>query len=202
MAKINFDMEAYSYAEGIKAVRLMFEAAKTTLKLQSREVSEHIAEYDRHLDNGGDAIGEWEDGHRLWDQNDVYRLQLMAFEEALVELRVATVISLYHQWERHIPNPSGIKRNHQQLVGDAQLSVIKLHRDFKALHYAANYFKHGSDHWLTKLHSEFSARFPKPVKEATVWSAAFRKLHLNDNDVDWFIEIAVFSEREILKPRL
>ena len=119
-------MEAYSYAEGIKAVRLMFEAAKTTLELQSSEVSEQIAEYEKHLENGGDAIGEWEDGYRLWDQNDVYRLQLMAYEEALIELRIATVISLYHLWERHIPNPSGNQRTHQQLVLDQSNCIVTL----------------------------------------------------------------------------
>jgi hypothetical protein len=199
MAKLDFDMEAYSYAEGIKAIRLMFEAAKTTLNLQSNEVASDVAEYERHLDNGGDTIGEWEDGHWLWDQHDVYRLQLMAIEEALVELRLATVISLYHLWERHIPNRSGKRRVHQQLVKDAQSSSTELHRDIDALCYTANYFKHGTDSWRTKLYTEFPERFPKPVKQAQGWSAAFRQLQLNDSDVEWFLEIAECSKREVFK---
>ena len=199
MAKIIFDMEAYSYAEGIKALRLMFEAARTTLTMQSNEVENAIVEYEKHVDSGGKAIGEWEDGHTLWDQSGVYRLQVSAIEEALVELRIATVISLYHLWERHIPNLSGKRRAHPQIVKDAQSNAIKLHSDINALCYTSNYFKHGSDSWRTRLYTEFADRFPKPDNQPPGWSAAFRQLHLKDSDIDWFVEIAEFSKREIMK---
>ena len=50
-------------------------------------------------------------------------------EDAIVELRVATVIAIYHLWERHIPNPSNKRRIHSQLIEDARANSVELHPD-------------------------------------------------------------------------
>ena len=201
MAKFSFDMEAYSYTQGIKAIQLMFEAAKSTLNAQHFELDDAKIEYDRHLERGGEPIGEWEDGYKLWDQEDVYRLEQLALEEAIAELRVATVIAIYHLWERHIPNSRSQQRNHERLILDARARSISLHPNINALCYAANYLKHGSEKWLEKLETEHPDRFLPSTKNSKNWPAAFRKLQLKDTDIEWFIEIASISQRPITELR-
>lgn len=197
MPKILFDMEAYSYAQGIKAISLMFEAAKTTLNLQHIEIEQAIAEYERHLERGGVPFDKWEDGHKLYDQEDIYRLEQLSIDDAISELRVATVIAIYHLWERHVPNSSGKNREHKDLIADVSNHSIGLHKDIDALCYCANYLKHGSEKWLKKLENQYPERFPSAKKYAEGWPAAFRKIHLKDTEIEWFIEIALASDRPI-----
>lgn len=49
---------------------------------------------------GGERIGEWEDGHRLWEQDQVIGLQIDDAEESVMDLRKAYVLAIYHHWER------------------------------------------------------------------------------------------------------
>lgn len=193
-----FDMSAYSYIEGLKAIRLMFEAAGKALSDQSAEVDKSIDEYQQHLDAGGEPIGEWEDGHRLWDQHDVLRLENLAISEAGLELRVATTIAIYHHWERSIPSPNGSSnRPHQRLVKDAIDSEIKLHKDIDALCFATNYFKHGTETWRTKLLDRWPDRFDSSYPKSDDNPPWIRKLYLQNAHIEWFLEIAHQSERPI-----
>ncbi|WP_417616526.1 hypothetical protein [Parasphingorhabdus sp.] len=198
-----FDMSAYSYIEGLKAIRLMFEAACKALSDQSAKIHRSIDEYQQHLDTGGEPIGEWEDGHRLWDQDDLLRLENLAIAEAGLELRVATTIAIYHHWERSIPCPNGSKnRYHERLVEDAINSGINLHKDVDALCFATNYLKHGTEKWRAKLldrwPDRFSSRHPKN-EHSPSW---IRKLHLDNVHVEWFLEIAHQSERPLSNHRI
>ena len=52
MSKYLFDMEAYSYSQGIKAIQLMFEAAKGALNAHHSDLEIAKVEYDRHLEAG------------------------------------------------------------------------------------------------------------------------------------------------------
>ncbi|MBL8650240.1 MAG: hypothetical protein JNL35_07530, partial [Sphingopyxis sp.] len=159
-AAISLDMGAYHYAQSLMAIGLMFQAASGSLAQQHAEIEQAKAEYDRHIEAGGEPIGEWEDGYCLWDQEKVYRLEQLAIEDALEELRVATAIAVYHIWERNIPNPLRKKRRtHAQLITDAGLAGVNLHPDIDALCFAANYFKHGTDTWRQKLLEHRSKRF-------------------------------------------
>jgi hypothetical protein len=200
MADLSIDMSAYQYGQGLTAIGLMFEAAKGALLAQQEDINDCITEYRRSVDSGGDPIGEWEDGHRLWDQEDLYRLQQLAIEDAIVELRVATVVAIYHHWERHVPGgETNPKRNMNNLLNDARLHDVPCHGDIDALQYSANYFKHGNDDWRQKL----VARWPERFKENLQWSATnvpwIRKISISDDDIVWFLELAMHSTRPVMK---
>ena len=200
-AAISLDMGAYHYAQSLMAIGLMFQAASGSLAQQHAEIEQAKAEYDRHIEAGGEPIGEWEDGYCLWDQEKVYRLEQLAIEDALEELRVATAIAVYHIWERNIPNPLRKKRRtHAQLITDAGLAGVNLHPDIDALCFAANYFKHGTDTWRQKLLEHRSKRFRGDALTKD-WDAEWvRRLHITDGDVKWFLELAKVSQRPISSP--
>ena len=130
MAKLMIDMVAYGYTQGITAIGLMYQAAKTSLEQQHSDLAECTKVYCRHVDAGNPPIGEWEDGNRLWDQEDLYRLEQLTIEEAIHELQTAVVISIYHHWEKHIPGGSNASnRRHVDLKRDASDRGIPLHQD-------------------------------------------------------------------------
>jgi len=196
--KFLFDMGAYTYSTSLKAIALMFEAAKTSLQMQREEIDQFKKEYETHLLTGGEAIGEWEDGNRLWEQNDLYRLEQLAIDDALIQLRNATTIIIYHLWEKNVPNPRNLrKRDHTALVKDANDVCVPLHTDIDALCFATNYLKHGSTIWLDRILSRWASKFgeaPKFDGERPAWAAS---LNLKDSHIQWFIEIAQASERPV-----
>lgn len=202
VADLSFDMAAYHYAEGLKAIGMMYHAAKGTLNEHRIDLGDRTREYRRHTDQGHAPIGEWEtDGHRLWDQEDVYRLEQQTVDDALAELRAAITIAIYHHWERNIPNQSAARfRKHTDLIADAIRENVPLHADVDALCFAANYLKHGNDGgWLEKLAARWPGRFGQHVQGQRSNPSWIRYLTLSDDDVSWLIEIARASEREIIR---
>lgn len=191
-------MSAYAYAEGLKAIELMYLAARETLRQHFRELDDNTREYHRHLDAGHSPIGLWDDeGERLWEQDQVDRLEQMAAEDALFELRSATGIMIYHHWEKHVPNVSRRKRrNHSELAQDAESAGIPLHADINVLCYVANYLKHGNaGGWLEKLAPMRETRIEPGQSRAT----NAHHLRLSDDDVMWLFEIAKASRRPIIR---
>ncbi|MDZ3832483.1 MAG: hypothetical protein U0S50_11785 [Sphingopyxis sp.] len=199
MARLNVDLGAYNYANGLRAIGLMYQAAKTSLEHQRVDLSDCTREYDRATGAGYPRIGEWEEGHKLWEQGDLYRLEQQLIDDALTELRAAICIAIYHHWEKNVPSEAGeANRRQEQLKEDARKRDIPLHADINALCYAANYFKHGNAHWLKKLKSGWEARFGMFAEPAVSHPAWVRRLVLSDDDIHWFLEIAKVSERSMV----
>jgi hypothetical protein len=197
MPELGIDMGAYHYGQGIKAIGLMYQAAKTSLEQQYTDLDECIKEYRRHVDAGKPPIEEREDGYRLWDQEDLYHLEQQTIEDAINELRCAVVISIYHHWEKHIPSDSGGgNRRHSDLLKDAKAQGIPLHKDIDALCYCANYLKHRSDAWRMKILSHWPDRFGRAYPNQPTFD---RQISLSDAEIAWFIEIAKTSERAIMQ---
>ena len=199
MARLNVDLGAYNYSNGLRAIGLMYHAAKTSLEHHRADLSDCTREYDRATDAGYPRIGAWEDGHKLWEQDDIYRLEQQLIDDALTELRAAICIAIYHHWEKNIPSQSSeANRRRGQLKDDARTRGIELHADIDALCYAANYFKHGNADWLEKLASGWEARFGRFAEPAKPHPAWVRRLALSDADISWFLEIAKASERPMI----
>ena len=193
-----FSMEAYSYSQGLDAILLMYKTAQGSLQIQHRNIENRKIEYYKAIDAGELPIGEWdEDGSCLWDQESIYRLDQLVIEDAHAELRVATAIAIYHHWERSIPNQREIHRCHKKLKNDAILNNIELHDDIDALQFVANYLKHGTEKWKIKLQECFPTQFKFSRLEDRQHLAWVRWLHLSDENILWFFEIAKKSKRPI-----
>ncbi|NCP50280.1 MAG: hypothetical protein GW850_13960 [Sphingomonadales bacterium] len=194
-----FDMGAYTYSQGIKAIGLMYEAAKNSLLQQRSDLDKSIEQYQSFLDEGGEPIGEWEDGNLLWDQESNYRLEQLTIDDSIIELRAATIITLYHHWEKSIPNDSeSPNRRHPKLHKDATKHGINMHHDINSLWYTANYLKHGNDSWRLKLIENWPERWVDG-SNGMHQPAWIRRLSLSDDDIRWFLEIADTSKRPISK---
>lgn len=191
-------MGAYAYSQSVIAVGLMYEAAKGSLAQQPADLENAKDEYLRHLDSGGEPIGEWEDGFKLWDQEDKYRLEQLALDDALDELRVATAVAIYHLWERSIPKPNGtVRRQHTELIADAAQSGAATHPDIDALCFAANYFKHGNDRWRARLLERWPERFCGHSHFGESTENWLRQVRLTDDNIWWFLDLAKASQRPV-----
>lgn len=178
----------------------MWIAASQTLDIRSQEVADELSEYLRYVDGGGSPIGEWDGPDLLWDQEGLLGLELEAIEQAFIELNRATAISIYHHWERHVPtSASSKKRDHAALASDLLNSGIEVHSDIDALHFAANFLKHGTAVWLTRLFDGFEVRFPELAKIKKSSPAWWGTLNLGNQHIEWFFEIASASKRPILE---
>lgn len=178
----------------------MLIAGRLALDSRQSEVLLEISDYQKRVDAGGKPIGEWDGPHRLWDHEDVLRLEVMALADALSELNRAATIAIYHHWERHVPNSKNRKlRDHSALLFDLGEAGIKVHPDIEALRFSANFLKHGNPRWIEKLHDGFPGEFPALGKvggDNPVW---WGTLDLSDEHVSWFFEIAKTSKRPILR---
>ena len=199
MVKFGFSIEAYQYEQGLKAIKLMWLAGSQALSGRSKEVLQDITEYDKHLEGGGTPIGEWDGPNLLIDEGGRLRLEFDALELGLAELNRATAISIYHHWERHVPNDAQIKgRKHPALVSDLKRSGIGVHQDIDALQFAGNFLKHGNADWLSRLFESFPDRFPQLGEIKKSNPAWWGTLQISDEHIEWFLEIAHASKRPIL----
>ena len=196
MAKLDFNPDGYQYDQGLKAIKLMWVAASQALESRESEVLREIEDYWKHVESGGEPIGEWDGPDRLWDHADELRLEMLALTEAGAELNRATAIAIYHHWERHVPNESKERnRNHRTLTSALKKADIDVHSDLDALYYATNFLKHGNQTWLQKLEVKFSAKFPNLRNIEPNFPAWWSKLSLDKLHVEWFFEIAKASKR-------
>ena len=197
-SRIFFDSSAYSYSQGLLALGLMFEAARNALTAQNMDLASKIKDYQASIDDGGDPIGEWDaDGHRIWEQDQLFRFDQLAITDALEELKSATVIAIYHHWERHMPGEENKKRRvYEDLKSSADKHSIPLHENIRALYLCGVYLKHGNEEKRAELVKHWPDRFrtPRQTKEPVAW---YRNLKFGSDEIEWFLEIARCSQRPI-----
>ncbi|NCP20292.1 MAG: hypothetical protein GW855_14185 [Erythrobacter sp.] len=60
----SYDAGAYGFAQGLKSLSLMYQAAKNALEEQHSHFEELIDKYRKDIGSGAPQVGEWdEDGH-------------------------------------------------------------------------------------------------------------------------------------------
>jgi hypothetical protein len=199
MAKLDFNPQAYQYDQGLKAIELMWTAARLALSSRQTEVHQEISEYRNYLDSGGEQIGEWDGPYNLWDHEGQLRLELTAVEDAMIELNRSVAITVYHHWERHVPNEGDKKfRDHKALVRELSRADIEVHPAIDALRFSANFLKHGNPDWLTKLQTGFREKFPLLKLPDNPDAISWGTLFISEQHVSWFLEIAKVSKRPII----
>ncbi len=169
MVKLPFNFDGYIYQEGICNIKTSYDVAYKGLFDSLNKAQDNLKIYQSNLADGGDWVGEYdENGHYLWDQEKLLEMRIDDFNEALLILRHAFVLVLYHYWETsalrwiNSKNLSQTKSKH--------LSHDKLERECKSIGYPiddslcairdlANYLKHNNEKWKDKLHDSWSELF-------------------------------------------
>jgi len=100
MVALNFNLLGLVYQDGVGYLAKGFTTAATALRADRATIAAELVAYETHVNAGGDRIGEWEDGELLWEQDQVLRMRLEDADEALMDLRKAYCLAIYHHWER------------------------------------------------------------------------------------------------------
>lgn len=115
----SISIRGLAYQSGLDAIRLAAETAEASL---NAELSGKRQALDAYNATPG-FIGEREDGHILWELDQVLEMDIARLEEALPELRRAFALSAYHYWE------TAVYRWHHQEHRDAAEEDLGSHKD-------------------------------------------------------------------------
>lgn len=141
MAKLNFDMRGYAFKAGLDVLREGYASASKALTADVERVKSEATAYEA----SDEFIGEHDDeGNLLWEQGQVLNMQQETAEEALMALRKAFVLVLYHHWERAIRayTGSGKSADHEKLVRRARDNGFPVDGRLDVVRDLANALKH------------------------------------------------------------
>lgn len=142
MAKLNFDTRGYAFKAGLDVLREGYASASKALASDVERVKARAAAYEASDEFIGDRD---DDGNILWEQGRVLSMQQETTEEALMALRRAYVLVLYHHWERAIRTytDSGGSADHEKLVKRATAKGLPIDARLGVVRDLANALKHG-----------------------------------------------------------
>ncbi len=168
----SISIRGLAYQSGLDAIRLAAVTAEASL---NAELACKRLELDAYDARPG-FIGEREDGHILWELDQVLEMDIARLEEALPELRRAFALSAYHYWEtavyrwHHQEHGNAAKKRlgpHDDLVEEIRRLAqnapdlsFRVHPDLEAVAKLANVIKHTSaDSWQWLIR-----QCPEPLK--------------------------------------
>ncbi|MBN7807084.1 hypothetical protein JZX86_17160 [Agrobacterium rosae] len=151
----------FQYNHGVKLLEKVYAAARSSLQSEIHRVESEAAAYHDALSNGGEWKGEVEDGHILWEQSQVYELEINDVHYALFEVRKAFTIALYHYWEDSIAGLMGLKGkggDHETLSAYCGQKGWGPSPELDAVRHLTNHLKHGhaaKNDWMGELSSKY-----------------------------------------------
>jgi hypothetical protein len=164
MAAFKFDARQFEFDHGVRLLKQGYEAARDALLKEIERIRADARAYEERLANGGDWIGEREDGHVLWEQTDVYEAETEDAHRALYEVRRAFIIALYHHWERSAARWLGNDNaSHKQLERYCASNGFGPSLDLNAVRCLANHLKHrpgANSDWLIELREKHPSFLP------------------------------------------
>lgn len=169
MTELVLDFRHYAFQHGLGLLEKGYAAARDALLAEIESIEAEARAYDEGLANGGEWIGEREDGQILWEQSQVFEYQINDAHYALAEVRNAFAIALYHHWERSALAWKGSKATHRELAQYCASMGYGPSPDLDAVRHLANHFKHGPNsrkNWLAQMREKyplFLPRGPSPV---------------------------------------
>lgn len=167
MVKLFHFLHRYEFRHGLEMLEKGYAAARDSLNMEINRIETEAAAYEEALDNGGEWIGEYEDGHLLWEQSQVYEAQINDVHKALFVVRKAFVIALYHYWEDSVAGWMGLEGKqvtHDKLVNYCASKGYGPSPDLGAVQCLANHLKHGRNSgkdWLARLRNEHPTFLPQ-----------------------------------------
>lgn len=150
-ANFYFSVVGYEFQVAIKSLKETYTASSIALNEKAVRLSHELDDYN----SSGEFIGERaEEGHIVWEQDDLLGHQIEAIAETTQELRKAYAIAVYHLWERAARLYTHSKADHSRLV--AALAAVEMEPvvaipELTGLWHLVNYLKHLNPSWLEKL---------------------------------------------------
>lgn len=154
MAALTFNFVSYAFESGLKMVERGYVAARDAILTEIDLIKAKARTYEQHVADGGEPIGEWEDGHLLWDQSQLFEAEIIDAYEVLYEVRKTFIIALYHFWERAAAGWKGSEGSHAELAEYCRQEGYGPSPELEAVRCLANFLKHGSNSrydWLDRL---------------------------------------------------
>jgi len=160
---LGFYFRSYQFEHGLRLLEKGYTAARDALQAEIERTKVEAAAYEEALANGGEWIGEYEDGHILWEQSKVYETQIDDVHHALFEVRKAFVIALYHHWEHSAAGWNGGPASHSELAQYCANAGYGPSPELDAVRCLANHLKHGPNSgtdWLGRLRKDYPSFLP------------------------------------------
>lgn len=153
MAALNFNMLGFSYQQGVRNLETGFEASAAALAERRTQAQLDLAAYASMVAGGGERIGEWEDGHRLWEQDQVLEMEIEDAAESIMDLRKAYALAVYHHWERAARRWTGLNgwSNHQKLATASRDLGYPIDEHLQRVRDLVNTLKHNSAERASEL---------------------------------------------------
>ncbi len=187
MVGFNFNMQGYVFQEGVTVLIAAYQSAADALHEGLQRAREEALAYQEGVDSGEvEWIGERDDeGHVLWDQEQVHEMDVDTKLEGQSALRKAFALAAYHHWERGARNWTGDDvRDHSRLVRAVGALGITVSPRLDAVRDLANLLKHDNGARGCDLLESWPAVFPAgfaPTGARVDWYGAVR---LTDGHLD------------------
>jgi hypothetical protein len=189
VAKFSFNMVGIIFQDGAESIRRAYDVAVEALLAEMERKKEEAIQYQEYIDQGGPPIGEWEDGHALWTQDQALEIEVEMAQEQVQTARKAFVVMLYHHWERTAQIAGGkAKGNHTQLVKYMVSAGYPIDPNLNAVCDLINLIKHGSNKCgekLLKSGPQFLT-ISAPPKYESGWG---RAINLTEQHMSWLFDV-------------
>lgn len=187
MTSLSWNYQGYVYQEGVSVLISAYYAAARALHEEWERAKEEASAYQEGVASGERGwIGEMEDGHVLWDQDQVHEMEIKLKLEGQSALRKAFALSTYHHWERGARTWTGNHdRDHEKLVNAVKAMGIEVSPRLVAVKDLANLLKHNNDKRgadLLKSWPELLRNVTRRAENRSDWYGAVRLTdnHLNE----------------------
>lgn len=162
MVAFNFDPRAVFFHSGLDTIEQGYRAAIRGITQEIDRKKAAAYDYSRHIETGGEPVEERDDeGRLIWSNDDLLEATIHTAEDALMSLRKAYAIALYHYWERSALHWTGkTNEKHDKLAALVAATGIPVDPRLHALRDLANLLKHASTKWGERLHKSWSELFP------------------------------------------
>jgi hypothetical protein len=167
MVDLTLYLRTYQFEHGLNMLEKGYTAARDALYAEIERTRTEATVYEESLSNGGKWMGDYEDGHLLWDQSQVYEAQINDVYSATFEVRKVFVIALYHFWEdsvAHWMKLDGKQATHEELSNYCAEKGYGPSPDLGAVQCLANHLKHGRNsrkNWLKRLNERHPSFLPE-----------------------------------------
>ena len=179
MVDLVWNYQGYVFQEGVSILSAAYESAADALREQWLKAREDATAYQEGVASGEiEWIGEREEGHILWDLEQVHEMEIESKLEGESALRKAFALAAYHHWERGARAWTGSdKRDHGDLVTAVQALGVAISPHLEAVKDLANLLKHDNNRRGADLMKSWPEVLPASLREGrarTDWYGAVR----------------------------